>query len=144
MSFESLQNMINAKNLTITSDWAFPLGGNRVNLIGNPNFIKFKGDSVQAFLPYFGTVQVLADYGGDGGISFNGIPKSYEVIPQMENKDIKIKFEMNNKTENFQVTATLFKNGSANVSVNSSYRNSISYQGNFKENDENKEKGDSN
>ena len=138
LSIEQIQKLAENKAFTITTDWAYPLGIRSINLIGNPNFIKFKNDSVIGFLPYFGTVHMAANYGGDGGISFEGIPEQYEVIPQKDGKEVKVKFEINNKMENFQVVVNLFKNSTANVSVNSAYRNSISYSGDFKESEEDK------
>lgn len=132
--FRNLQKIVKDKNFTVTSDWAYPLGGSRVNLIGNPNFVTFEKDSVKTFLPYFGVVQVVANYGGGGGISFEGVPKSYKVIPLKNKNNVLIKFDISNKTENFEVLVTLFPNKSARISVNSGYRNSISYSGRFEGN----------
>lgn len=128
---ESILKLAQERAFSVTSDWAFPLGGNRINLIGNPNYIRFKNDSVEGFLPYFGTVHMLANYGGEGGISFHDIPKNYQVIPNKNGKEVKVNFDIESKSENFEINLILFRNNSASISVNSAYRNSISYTGTF-------------
>ena len=110
-------------------------GGNasRINLIGNPNYLKVKGDSVLAFLPYFGQRQRGGGYNNDGGgIKFEGIPKNYEVTKNNENQRQDIRFDINENSENFSVLVSIFPNLNTTINVNSTQRSPISYDGKAK------------
>lgn len=129
-SYDDLNRLVETRNFEIQNEWAMPLGGNRINLIGNTNFIRFKGDSVDLFLPYFGVRHSGGDYGGDGGIEFEGIAEDLEINKNAEKNKIVIEFEgEDDNNENLDFHITLFSNGNTNTSVNSSQRTSISYQG---------------
>lgn len=145
--FEALGEMITQKSFEIESDWAMPMansamnqiaaraGANasRINLIGNPNYLKVEGDSVSADLPYFGERQMGGGYNNDGGgIKFEGVPKNYEVIKNDKKKHYEIRFSVSPGSESFSVTATIFPNLSTSINVSSTQRSPISYQGKAK------------
>ena len=149
--FEKVENWVNKKQFTIVADWANPLngnqvnfygnrynlsnllppgsGGSRVNLIGNPNALTINKDSVVAYLPYYGEVQVVKNYGGRGGITFEGVPENYTVDKTPADGQINIKFDMKDESERFQVAIKLYSNRQAHITLNSAYRHSISYDG---------------
>ncbi|ADF53011.1 secreted protein [Zunongwangia profunda SM-A87] len=143
-NFEELSQFAQQKEFEIENQWANPLRANTVtfisnpnfnsgniNLIGNPNHIKFKGDSVDVFLPYFGVRQMGGGYNDRGAIKFKGIP---EELSFTENKDkdyVRYEFSANDDSENYQFFITLYSNGNASTSVNSSQRDNISYTGKF-------------
>jgi hypothetical protein len=127
--FKDLRELVDSRQFEIQHEWASPLGGGMINLIGNPNHIRFKGDSIDVFLPYFGVRHAGAGYGREGGIRFEGVPSKLNVQENNQNKNIIINFQASKETENLQFSITLFPNGSANTSVNSSQRSSISYRG---------------
>lgn len=148
--YNSLSQWVEDKEYTIVSDWANPLGGGqvslygnyinlgrlvnpsgagRINLIGNPNELSINKDSVRMYLPYFGEVQVLKNYGGRGGFNVEGLVSDYEVKRDDEKREINIDFEINDESENLQVSIQLFGNGNSRIILNSAYRNSISYDG---------------
>ena len=103
---------------------------NRINLIGNANYLRIKGDSISAFLPYFGERQLAGGYNNNNvGIQFNGIPKEYSVTKDEKKQQHNIRFNINNNTENFQVYITVFPNMTATMNINSSHRFAISYSG---------------
>lgn len=131
-SYEELEQLVDTQNFEIENDWAMPLGGDRVNLIGNSNFIRFKGDSVDIFLPYFGVRHSGGSYGGDGGIEYKGLAKDLEISKQEDKKRIVLEFDGKQSSENLDFMITIFSNGSANTMVNTSERSSISYQGDVK------------
>jgi hypothetical protein len=87
-NFEELREFVNNSEFEIQSEWAMPLGQNQINLIGNPNFIRFKGDSVNLFLPYFGVRHAGGGYGGEGGIKYEGVAKDLQIIEEPENKKV--------------------------------------------------------
>lgn len=137
--FQKLKEQIQNKEFTIENEWLMPLGGNPINLIGNPNFIRFKGDSIELFLPYFGVRHMGGGYGSEGGIKYEGLAKNYLVEENSEDREINLSFETEQDTENLEFKITIFPNGNANTNVNSSQRNNISYQGEIRKQDEEEE-----
>lgn len=129
-SFEELKELVQSRQFEIEHDWAQPITGNQINLIGNPNYIRFLRDSVELFLPYFGIRHQGGNYGGrDGGIEFEGVPENLKIIEAENNKSIAIEFEAEENQENFDFRIVLFSNGRASTSVNTSDRSAISYRG---------------
>lgn len=127
---EQLREVVNSREFTIENDWVQPLGSSMINLMNNPNQIKFQGDSVQVFLPYFGVRQSGGGYASGGeGIQFSGPAQNLNSVEDPESKKIVMRFEGNQGSENLQFIITLFTNGTANTAVNSTQRNSISYRG---------------
>lgn len=138
-SYEELENLVDTQNFDIEHEWAMSIGGDRVNLIGNSNFIRFKGDSVDIFLPYFGVRHSGGDYGGDGGIEYKGMAEELNIKKQEDKNRIILEFEGDQSGENLDFMITIFSNGSVNTIVNSSERSSISYQGDVKRSAKNEE-----
>lgn len=131
--YGELQEVVSSGEFEIENQWAYPLSGNMVDLIGNPNFIRFKNDSVNLFLPYFGERHAGGNYGGrDGGIKFKGVAEELEITEAEDDSRIMIEFEAEQGTENYDFRITLFPNGNASTSVTSSERNAISYRGTVK------------
>lgn len=127
--FEQLRELVHSRHFKIENDRALPFRLTTVNLIGNPNFIQFKGDRVEVFLPYFGVRQSGGGYGTSGGIEYEGPAKDLDITEDMANNNILIKFEGRQGSEHLQFVITLFEKGNASTSVNSSERDHISYWG---------------
>lgn len=110
---------------------------NRIDLIGNMNYLKMRGDTVSAYLPYFGERQMGGSYGSTGSaIEFNGIAKDIQISKAKKGKGYILKFDVNDKnnhTENYTVTLNLYNNLNMYAMVNSSQRFRIGYQGSVKE-----------
>lgn len=131
---DKLRELVNSREFQVEKEWANPLGGSRINLIGNPNFIRFKGDSVDVFLPYFGVRRSGGGYGGrDGGIEFEGLARNLSIEEDDSRERITIKFEGRQRSESLSLTIMLFANGNASTAVNSSERDPIFYQGDIRE-----------
>ncbi|WP_378174144.1 DUF4251 domain-containing protein [Aquimarina sp. SS2-1] len=145
---EALEAMIAKKAFKIESDWMYPLATtsmnviansgllppgstvNGISLIGNPNYIKFYGDSIAMDLPFYGERQLPGQYTrNEGGIIFSGIPDQYEVTKDEKKQQHMIKFTVKNNRESYRVTITLFPNWSSDINVNSTHRTSIRYRG---------------
>ena len=143
-----LDELVSQRSFEIESDWASPQmtsslnsisdagllppgsAANRINLIGNSNYVRVKGDSVMVYLPYFGERQMGGGYDSDGGaIQFTGIPENYEVSQDGKRGSYDIRFNMKNKTESFEVTTTIFPNLASTIQVTSSHRFPIRYSG---------------
>lgn len=95
-------------------------------------------DSIVAFLPYYGRSFTAPINPNDGGVKFNskkfdykqkkGRKRGWDIV--IEPKDVR---------ENFRLALNIGEEGSATLSLNSNEKQSITYQGYLKEN-ENKQK----
>lgn len=129
-NYKELETLVETGEYEIENQWALPLNGSMIDLIGNTNYLRFKSDSVDVYLPYFGVRHSGGDYGGrDGGIKYKGSVEDLVVEKDPEKERISIEFKASKENETFDFGITLFANGNTNTSVNSSSRNSISYRG---------------
>jgi hypothetical protein len=126
-NYTKTKELLESGNFVFSADRAFPTGMRSIDLTNNPGYIIFKNDSAEADLPFFGR-SYSADYGGNTGIKFRG---------KIENKDLKYNdkkhrinyaFSVNDK-DNFQISMIISDDGSTNITINSSKKNSISYNG---------------
>ena len=147
---KALELIVSNKTFEIESDFAYPQVTNAVqqvlnsgllqpgstpggiNLIGNPNYLRVRNDSVISYLPYFGERQMRAGYGsGDGAIQLKSIMKDYSA---QLNKDgsYSIDFNAEGQSENFQVYLRLFPNLKSTMVLNGIFRLPIQYSGSIK------------
>lgn len=132
-TFEDVKGFVDSKAYEIENQWAVPLNGSMIDLIGNTNYIRFESDSVDIYLPYFGVRHTGGGYGErDGGIKYTGPVENLMIEEDNEQERIKINFKASKNNETFDFGITLFGNGNTNTRVNSSGRNSISYRGKVK------------
>ncbi|WJJ95409.1 DUF4251 domain-containing protein [Algibacter luteus] len=142
----ALETLIESKHYTIESDWANPQvtyamqqvlnsglmqrgsSPNAISLIGNPNHLTIKNDSVTSYLPYFGERQMGAAYGDSGAIELQGLIENYEVSKGKRNNYI-VKFDAKSKTERFNVIILIFPNLKSALRIQSSSRFPIAYSG---------------
>lgn len=128
--FDDLKKLISSGDYEIENQWAIPQNGTMIDLVGNSNFIRFRGDSVSLFLPYFGVRHSGGDYGGrDIGIRYEGPIHEIEISEDLTREKVFVQFEGIQGSEIHDFRITLFSNGKSNTDVNSSERNSISYRG---------------
>ncbi|MEO1010973.1 MAG: DUF4251 domain-containing protein [Bacteroidota bacterium] len=153
---KKLDNMVFYKSFEMIADWAQPQMTNAMNsvansglippgsapgqisLIGNPNYLRVKGDSVSAFLPYYGERQMGGGYNTNQGasIKFDGIPRDFKITKRKRKKGYTATFDISDNTESYKVTLSLFPNLRGNIIVNSSQRFVIRYSGSIREIDD--------
>lgn len=145
----NLKQMVANKRIEASFNWARPLGINNVrglenlippgstinniNLSGNANFFRIKGDSIHMDLPYYGTQQLSTGYNSDGGVKFEGKIKKEESFYDANKGAYILKYSLDAKKENYGVTLTLYANNKSILDLNSSHRTNINYTGNWKE-----------
>ncbi|MEK6153830.1 DUF4251 domain-containing protein [Flavobacteriaceae bacterium 3-367] len=127
-AYAEIKDLIDSGSYHFTADWSNPLGSPRINLQLNINHLKIDGGQADILLPYFGVAR-SGGYGIDPGIVFNGEVSEYSMVHNDKKMRTTIKFTGRNKTEVFNFVLTVYNNGEASVNVNSSFRNSISYNG---------------
>ncbi len=143
-----LDSMIQNKSFHIESDRAYPqvtsamgsLQGsglippgsnvNQMNILGIDNYLRIVGDSIKAYLPYFGERQMQINYSSDdNAIQFKGLMKDYEVEKNPKDESYTIKFKTRSNTESFRVNIKLYPNRKTDMTLYGAGRFPISYSG---------------
>ena len=147
-SNESLNQWIDAKQYSLEATTAMPMNtvavsavlnsnilgpGNsasQINLIGNSNFLRIKGDSVHASLPYFGERRMGGSYNSrETGITVNGLYKDYKVDTKKGMYVITFSARDTQGNENYDFILNISPSLHADYSVQSSQRSNIHYRG---------------
>ncbi len=139
--YQRTKELIENGNFVFEADWATSYKGRRVNVAGDSYDLVIKNDSCIAYLPFYGRAFSGAGYGGDGGIKFETENVSYDIKHNDKKVRTKIKFQVKHKSENYDIFLTVYSNGNANLSVSSSNRSTMNYDGKivpFKEKEEKK------
>jgi hypothetical protein len=126
--YESTKKLIDSKMYVFNATWLTTQGGRRIDIRGNINQVEVKNNLTKASMQYFGVVTV-SRFSSDGGVEFDSEIEDYKVKYIDKKKKIIISYSAKNKAEKYEVTITVFKNGSAFVDLYSSYKNNISYEG---------------
>lgn len=129
---DKTNSLIESGEFEIQHDWVMTQGGARINILDNPNFIRFKNDSVNIFLPFFGERYSGGGYNREGGIVYDGPLRNYEMDEGVKSNKI-IKFRAKQNSEILDFTINIFPEGSVTTRVNSTERSFISYQGDIGE-----------
>ena len=147
----ALDAMVDSKHFKIDVEWAnprmtasmnsvlssglLPPGSmpNRINLMGNGNFLQMKGDQVIADLPYWGERQMGGGYNSNKGIKFDGLAKDLKITKNEEKQQTMITFSISENSESYNVRLILTPNMNGTIFITSSQRNMISYWGQVKE-----------
>ena len=131
--YQQMVEKVNNLEFEIENDWANPLRGSRINLIGNSNHIRFKNDSVDVYLPFFGVRHSGGGYGSEGAIVYKGPMENLKIEERPERGRIKLFFEGQHDTEVLSFDVTVFPGGNTSTSVGSSQRDRMGYDGHIVE-----------
>lgn len=102
----------------------------RINLTGTENYIRVKGDSVQLYLPYFGTRQLSMNPAEtSGSILYEGLLEDYTVDYDETKRRSSIRFSVKEDSEKFDISIQVAGNTNVTANVYSTHRTSISYTG---------------
>ena len=128
--YKDLQEMVEKRNFEIVNDFANPsLGNSNINLLGNPNYIRFMKDSVEIDLPYFGYGNAGGSYGSEIGVNYKGLAKDLKITEKPSKNRILIEFKGTQENEVLDFNITLFSNQDSNTLIYFSHRSTISYRG---------------
>jgi hypothetical protein len=124
---KEVQALIDSKKYEFVAITAYPQGMRSVNMISNPNYLRFKNDSIFSEMPYFGRAYAGVGYGGSGGLDFKGPVQDFSITKNK--KDYTIKAKVKDNSDSYTVILTVFFEGNASLTINSVHRNSINYRG---------------
>ena len=127
---QELKEMVNQRNFSIKFQWAQPQRGGMIDLTTNPNEFAIKDDMANIFLPYFGVRHRGGAYNQNKeGIHYKGRISNLQINEASSGKEILIKFSVKEDTEYLEFILTIYENAKAHLSVSSSERENIVYQG---------------
>jgi len=112
-------------------------GGGTINLNENYYDVKVTPDSIVAFLPYYGRAFSAPIGQNEGGVKFNSKKFDYKGT-KGKKRGWNILIETKDAKENFRLALNIGDEGYATLSLSSNAKQSITYQGYLKENEEKK------
>lgn len=122
----AVQNFIKTKEFVFKAQTVLPMTGMSRQLTSEYD-VRFLGDSVVAYLPYFGRAY-SAGYGEGGGIDFTSTKFEYKVKERKKGGwDISIRPQDAKDVQSLNFTVS--ENGYASLQVTSNNRQPISYNG---------------
>jgi Domain of unknown function (DUF4251) len=122
---EQVNKMLEDQSFTFVARQVYPPGG-RSRYLTETYTLTVNGNKVVADLPYFGKA-TQATIGGEGGIKFTSEKYKYEKAPNKKGWKVTIRPEENTDVQVCYLS--VLENGSANLSVSSNSRQTISYDG---------------
>lgn len=118
--------LVESRNFVFKASRAIPTGYKSVDLTTNPNFVKFSPEFIEGWMPFFGRAYSVS-YGRDSGLKFEGKPQLFTVEKKKKNYGVEVKVQSNSDT--YTINLFISFEGSSTMSISSSNRASISYNG---------------
>jgi hypothetical protein len=116
---------------TIEVSRANPMRSKTINL--TPGYdLTIKNDSAIAYLPYFGRATYVPYGGGEGGIKFAQKMEGYQITLNSKGDGWLVRFNINTPEYNYKFNVTIYQEGNASISVSSSQRDPITFDGEMK------------
>ena len=125
---QQIQAMIEAKEFVFVAARALPSGGGSIDLTTNTNYVKFRPDTIESYMPFFGRAYSI-EYGGDGGIKFEGKPEEFKVVTRKEGRGYDIHVTVSVTRDSYKLSLSVGADGNATMTVTSNQRSSITYNG---------------
>lgn len=123
-----ISDSIEAKTMQFTFDYVTPMRFPPHYLTTNYT-VRLQGDSLESYLPYFGQAYRSNLANNDRSpLSFNGKADDI-VIKHGKKNDFAVSFRTSNDTEQLEYSLRIFPNGKVTLNVNSSDRETISFEG---------------
>ena len=129
--WSKMENVIGSQNFVFVARLAEPIGSrvNQIDLTGNVNYMSMQADAVKMELPYFGTRQVAQPGAINQGIRFEGTAVDIRKTKNEKQNYYDLDFKIRDKSESFNCNLRMYSAMRAVLTVNSSQRNSIRYEG---------------
>ena len=127
-TWAQMENVVSSKNFRFDARWAEPIGSrvSRVNITG---YMLMQGNDLQFELPYIGQRQVAQMGGVQQGMKFEGTATDIKTNRNEKRSYYNMDFKTKNQSEALQCNLQVFSGMKAVLTINSSQRNSIIYEG---------------
>ena len=129
--WSKMENLITSQNFVFSARWAEPVGGrvNQIDLSGSVNYMSLQGTAIEMELPYFGSSQVAQMGGGRQGMRFQSEATDIRTRKNEKQNFYDMEFKTRNKSESLSCILRMYSQTRAVLTINSSQRNSIRYEG---------------
>lgn len=123
---EEISKMVGRQDLRFIAQFALPMAGNSVHLTSEYT-LDIAGDSITAWLPFFGRAYT-ADYGSqDGGIKFSERATATEW--KLEKRGTRVNMEVKAPKDVYRLSLQITPLGFASLDVYSNNRQAIRFSG---------------
>jgi len=123
----SIHKQIENKRFLFVAQTALPMRGRSVQLTSSYD-LRVSGDSIIAYLPYYGRAYSAPMNTYDGGIKFTSVQNTFTVKDRKKGGwDITI--QPTDANDIRELNLTIFPNGSASLRISSNNRDPISFNG---------------
>ncbi len=122
-----VQELIQSKNFVFNAQSVFPMNGPSKQLTSEYE-VRFLGDSIVSYLPYFGRAYSAVYPMGGGGVDFTSTQFDYKAVQKKKDRWT-IEIDPKDTRDVRQMNLTVYDNGYATLQVTSDNRQSISYNG---------------
>ena len=123
-----IKQLIEKGDFVFTARFANPMSGPKIDLTSVYD-LKFKGDSVEAWLPYYGRAFQVPYADHDGGIKFKAKVDRIETTFNEKKKSYQLNFEVKDQRDTYKMNLFVGLSGYGNLNVNMNHRQSISFSG---------------
>lgn len=127
---QQIDSLMNSREFVFVAIRALPMGGGSVDLTGNSNSVKFHPEKIESDMPFFGRAYSI-EYGGNGGLMFEGKPIEYKVVTLKESKGYDVDATVSVPRDSYKLSLYVSPDGSASLTINSNQRSSMSFNGNI-------------
>ncbi len=130
--YEQVKQMLASKIYIFEGSIATTEGGAEIDLTTNPNHLIIVKDSTDIVLPFFGGSQdpmVGLSDDDDGGIYVKGKVSKYKTEYNDKKKTASVRFVASGKHEGFDFSLIVHSTGYSILTVSSTIRNSMIYEG---------------
>jgi hypothetical protein len=124
---QQIEMLLNSGKFIFRAGYAIPTGGRPINMAGNPGYVIFNNEKMEGDLPFFGTATAGIGLSGDLAIKFKNKPQSFSTRKLKKSYEIVVIVRGDNGTYDLSLVIPL--NGQATLSVSSSNRGTIAYNG---------------
>lgn len=123
---KGIKALLDSLDFVFEAQKVTPQGGRLIQLDYNTYFLNFNTDKTTCDLPFFGRAFNVG-YNGDGGIKFEGKPEDIKI--EKKKKNTILRATVKGENDVYDLTFTIFFNGSTSLNINSNDRASIYYDG---------------
>ena len=123
-----IKQIVDSQHYVFRAQTAYPLGRQSV-LLTSEYDLKITKDEVVSYLPYYGRAYAATPGSIDNGLNFTTKNFEYKSTPTKKDDGWEIVIKPKDTQQAREMLLTAFKNGSANLTVNSNDKQTISFSG---------------
>lgn len=125
---QEMKQLIDSHQFRFIARAVIPMSGPRIDLTSTYD-LTLDSTMVEAWLPFFGRAYHVDYGGGDGGIKFKEEAEQMDIRYNKRKKMYQIDLKVDADKDNYQIRISAGLSGYADVSINSTNRQAVSYYG---------------